>query len=281
MKQQFTPCYVHLLDTYLKSTRGAFTTLALSTREKAHLFQFHIGDSVSDEQRSTFENCGRLTEHRMRTGVFALPYPCTLFEIHTPNFINWLFLTDHPADPHKVIMMGLGCDKIKKQFGSGGLLGSIQHWCHPNELNQRVGLVGGVVVDLTNSEPIELTDAFRKQISWSYGVCTTLIALMTLTGVSIVSHVPPERLNASRAKHDKPPFIAYRTLVIEPGKLRMPRIPKGGTHASPAEHERRAHMRTLKNGREIPIQATKVGSRERGIVLKDYEIRLPPDGNIS
>jgi hypothetical protein len=46
----------------------------------------------------------------------------------------------------------------------------------------------------------------------------------------------------------------------------------GGTHASPAWHIRRGHMRTLKDGRRIFIRSCEVGSKERGVVLKDYVV---------
>jgi hypothetical protein len=52
----------------------------------------------------------------------------------------------------------------------------------------------------------------------------------------------------------------------------------GGTHASPAWHIRRGHMRTLKDGRKVFVRSCEVGSKERGVVLKDYVVgqSLPP-----
>lgn len=49
----------------------------------------------------------------------------------------------------------------------------------------------------------------------------------------------------------------------------------GGTHASPAWHIRRGHMRTLRDGRQVFVRSCEVGSKERGVVLKDYT--LGPD----
>lgn len=46
----------------------------------------------------------------------------------------------------------------------------------------------------------------------------------------------------------------------------------GGTHASPAWHIRRGHMRRLKDGRQVFVRSCEVGSKERGVVLKDYTL---------
>jgi hypothetical protein len=46
----------------------------------------------------------------------------------------------------------------------------------------------------------------------------------------------------------------------------------GGTHATPAWHIRRGHMRRLKDGRTVFVRSCEVGSKERGVVLKDYRI---------
>ena len=49
-------------------------------------------------------------------------------------------------------------------------------------------------------------------------------------------------------------------------------VSHGGTHAPPAWHIRRGHMRRLKDGRSVFVRSCEVGSKERGVVLKDYRI---------
>ncbi|MNL05275.1 hypothetical protein D3C87_1258620 [compost metagenome] len=54
-------------------------------------------------------------------------------------------------------------------------------------------------------------------------------------------------------------------------------ISKGGTHASPREHERRAYTRMGANGKVQHIPATTVnkGKTPGGLVIKDYNIKDP------
>lgn len=47
---------------------------------------------------------------------------------------------------------------------------------------------------------------------------------------------------------------------------------RGGTHAPPAWHIRRGHMRRLKDGRSVFVRSCEVGNKDRGAVLKDYRL---------
>jgi hypothetical protein len=48
---------------------------------------------------------------------------------------------------------------------------------------------------------------------------------------------------------------------------------KGGTHASPRQHDRRGHLRRLRSGKTCWVKSCKVGDPSKGIVFHDYEIR--------
>jgi hypothetical protein len=81
---------------------------------------------------------------------------------------------------------------------------------------------------------------------------------------------PRSITNKRRAKNGKPPLIYdWHTVTIESAK------PKGedhgGTHASPRQHERRGHWRTLASGIKVWVRHCTVGDASRGAVFKDYK----------
>lgn len=45
-----------------------------------------------------------------------------------------------------------------------------------------------------------------------------------------------------------------------------------GTHASPRQHDRRGHYRTLKSGKTVWVRSCVVGSPDNGVVSKEYRI---------
>lgn len=71
----------------------------------------------------------------------------------------------------------------------------------------------------------------------------------------------------------KLPLWEWKTVVIEPSEV-GPAPYKGGTHASPREHDRRGHFRTYKKtGRQVWIHNMVVGNKALGRVDHDYVIK--------
>ena len=71
-----------------------------------------------------------------------------------------------------------------------------------------------------------------------------------------------------RAKH-QPLVYSWNTIELKPDpQVKQPH--KGGTHASPARHKRRAHMRRLRSGGFTWIPEMWVGSIENGFIVHDY-----------
>ena len=66
-------------------------------------------------------------------------------------------------------------------------------------------------------------------------------------------------------------FRHYDILLNEQA-IRPKGASHGGTHAPPAWHIRRGHMRRLKDGRLVFVRSCEVGNKERGVVLKDYRV---------
>lgn len=81
---------------------------------------------------------------------------------------------------------------------------------------------------------------------------------------------PNSLTNKRRAEKGKPPLVYdWYTVKIEPPQKRSE--PRGGTHSSPRQHERRGHWRTLPGGNRVWVRNCVVGNAAMGTVFKDYK----------
>ena len=76
--------------------------------------------------------------------------------------------------------------------------------------------------------------------------------------------------NRRRARKGKPLQYTWRTVTIEPPAPKTER--KGGTHASPRQHQRRGHWRITPKGKRVWIRDCTVGDPSKGAVFKDYKL---------
>lgn len=76
-------------------------------------------------------------------------------------------------------------------------------------------------------------------------------------------------INRKRRAKDKPPVYDWITVELAPSAPRKEH--QGGTHASPARHERRGHFRKYPSGKIAWVKPTWVGSLERGLIVHDYK----------
>ncbi len=82
--------------------------------------------------------------------------------------------------------------------------------------------------------------------------------------------IPQTFTNRRKISQGKTPTYDWRTVVIEPTQPRQES--KGGTHASPRQHDRRGHIRRLRSGKNVWIKPHKVGDASKGVVFHDYKI---------
>lgn len=97
-----------------------------------------------------------------------------------------------------------------------------------------------------------------------------------LLAQSMQAYVPTVRdtfTNRRKIAQGKVPSYDWRTVVITPCKPQPASQHKGGTHASPRQHDRRGHLRHLRNGKNVWVRPCKVGDPSRGTVFHDYEVR--------
>ena len=115
----------------------------------------------------------------------------------------------------------------------------------------------GVTMDKTEAEMIlGFTSAWYESLS--------------RRSEAYVPIVPQTFTNRRKIAQGKLPSYDWRTVVIEPVAPRQES--KGGTHASPRQHDRRGHLRRLRSGRNVWVKPHKVGDPSKGFVFHDYKI---------
>lgn len=98
--------------------------------------------------------------------------------------------------------------------------------------------------------------------------------ILACSNIIYIDNPAPVKLNKKRTKKGKQPLFSYKTLHIKISENAVNKNHQGGTHASPRVHLRRGHVRTLDNGKSVWVQPCMVGSKEFGMVHKDYKVEL-------
>lgn len=91
-----------------------------------------------------------------------------------------------------------------------------------------------------------------------------------------VPTVAPTFTNKRKIAQGKMPAYDWTTVVIQATATKAEH--KGGTHASPRQHDRRGHLRRLRSGKNVWVKPHKVGDPNIGIIFHDYQIG-ERDGN--
>jgi len=76
-------------------------------------------------------------------------------------------------------------------------------------------------------------------------------------------------INRKRKAKHQPLLYTWNTIELKPS-AKVKQEHKGGTHASPARHKRRAHIRKKRDGSFTWIPEMWVGSIENGLIVHDY-----------
>lgn len=107
---------------------------------------------------------------------------------------------------------------------------------------------------------------------------SALLELCEALSCSNVHHQTIESINPAvnqrRIRDGKVPMYETRTLWIDvPGGSKDSGDGQGGTHRSPRQHLRRGHIRNLRSGKKVWVNAAVVGAKESGFIRKDYAIK--------
>ena len=90
----------------------------------------------------------------------------------------------------------------------------------------------------------------------------------------MTGYVPVEKkgfISTKRKAKGKPPLYDWTTVVIEPVKPKTEH--KGGTHASPRQHDVRGHWVKNKHGKTFWRKPHKRGNAANGAVFHDYVVK--------
>lgn len=116
----------------------------------------------------------------------------------------------------------------------------------------------------------ETDEERRARGSNSLDPLVTMLSLLHDASVPIIGHETPFKLNKRREQQGKHPLPAHTQVDTRhyvahfAGRTThsTARHQHGGTHASPVAHWRRAHLRTLEDGRIVPVRSSKVNWRD-------------------
>lgn len=137
-----------------------------------------------------------------------------------------------------------------------------------------VRLLPEITDDLEAANPLDyiLATAVQDTHDESRAIMN-LIEVLSCKNVFTETVPAPLALNKKRESKGKAPLYEYKVLVLDFEEEEPPlRKGVGGTHASPRIHLRRGHIRRLPQ-KNIWVNATVVGSRKAGMIVKDYSVR--------
>ena len=118
----------------------------------------------------------------------------------------------------------------------------------------------------------ERNDSALHYAGHAVNLLARFVMALNCTNTKRVEHHAPKFLNSKRIAKGRHPLFSYWTLHL-PGPASNDEAPMGGTHASPRLHLRRGHIRQYAVGKYTWIDACVVGSKQAGMVFKDYSLR--------
>jgi hypothetical protein len=113
-------------------------------------------------------------------------------------------------------------------------------------------------------------DEMERRGANSLDPIVTFLRLLADASIPVVLKPAPEKLNKARMKAGKEPIPSHYEVqtrdyvsMLQAHKHAKPAA-KGGHHASPRSHWRRAHKRTLASGKVVTVRSSRVNWREPG-----------------
>lgn len=120
------------------------------------------------------------------------------------------------------------------------------------------------------------SDSEIRICAYAIGFISKFLSALNCINTNIVIHTPPESIQKQRAKHGKKPLFSYYTLHVDLPKTQSNPNELGGTHSSPRVHLRRGHPRQYSQDKWTWVQPCVVGSKENGMIHKDYAFDYMP-----
>jgi hypothetical protein len=156
-------------------------------------------------------------------------------------------------------------------------------WFHKDHLsieNKKISkgfalseMYGGLFSEMIEEMPLSRRE-FEEDMNLKFGMDALLEFVVTVNCENVVQEtlLPSNVLNKKRVANAKEPFFSCKVLTIPGGNFDESN--GDGSHASPRIHLRRGHIRRLATGKVTWVKHTIVGSAERGVVDKTYNVSL-------
>lgn len=231
--------------------------LAPLADEMARANKFDCSMIRSDEALSSlFETALDYQKH----GLLRLPYPQAYFEFCLSEGVILAALAIE-VENHNFVVHGWLRQAGEREFLDLGMIS----YCDSD--------TGDTVV-----KPFFLKGAYADQdsavavIRTAWSCVAVAIALLSAKGASSIVEEPSAALNKARERKGLCPLFRHTVVKVEAYSQTGRPIRLGGTHASPALHWRRGHVRDLRSGKKAPVKPCLVGKPEFGVIRHDYEL---------
>lgn len=166
------------------------------------------------------------------------------------------------------------------QVGADVLLSAV--FSKPKDEHKRIHLISTVLsVKDGQLRQALITDGLQADVVkdeiMSALVYIALVAIHKLTfsgGDVYMSKPTPEEtaMNRKRIKKGKKALVEFRLITVDGKNKGLPTVPHS-THASPRQHWRRGHWRTMKkSGKKVWVDPMLVGDEKNGKIIKDYAV---------
>lgn len=241
------------LHQHMIKRREAHSDLLLAAQKFTSDWQLNIDDEAFDTTATEF----------FAAGALRMPFETTYFE-----FTN----VDPPSD------MRMGC--IVYEFWAGKIALFPYIWgdggwsdlgCQVAIDVNKVPFLEVQFPDMEEMPEQAVCDSLLGLCSGAFRtLLSTVLFLSTRVARTSLNSGAPYNVNAKRLAAGRGPLFAHR--IIHLGSLAAAKSELGGTHASPALHWRRGHLRHLESGRVVPVAPALVGLAENGFVQKRYVI---------
>lgn len=249
---------------------GINPMLQISTIEQAKLLQNLISDVIRDGRMIDFgtvpNEVFKAESIRSRVlfenGDLPHPYEDWLAVARWEGGLNGYYFSQRPGHPNHVLCMELYGVRLK----SGHDLILIYDIIHVEAKS-----IGDTLVTPATTV-IEEANLDKKGLEARGANCldplVTFLGMLSDASIPIIDHPAPDKLNRQRVKQGKYSIPAHSAVMTKDyvsafrGSGSSKGESKGGHHASPVAHMRRAHMRHIHNpDRIIPVRSSKVNWR--------------------
>lgn len=261
--------------------------VSLAIEMSQHFDFINVPISGDSDDNLQFPRCDEAEYEMFNEGLVKLPFEYCWFEVDTPPLVNsgeqqkYCFLLVEEkwglsVYPFLVVNI-LGVGKAANSTGQRWLI-ERSNGASPPRYNFQDPFGGAAEfwqeAGETKEAALEIAGPFSELIIY-------LLVMLSSQSTSTEVKKVDAALNKSRVRKGRAPLPSYRIVNVIPHRVaadirRELGGPEGGlVRASPRLHWRRSHIRTLQDGRRIPVARSLIGYKAAdGREFVDHEYRV-------